>query len=600
MQDDKPASNGKPTGNGKPASNGGGIKGVTPAVTQPILNPVDLQQLLPLLPSEDEFARCLAEGKECKLGNGELPKEEIKSGDNANVIRGEVIRFFAYGGGSGKLVRGPTISLSGAWISGGLDLEHASIPYALKLTYCKFNDGVKMSGAECAALYLDGSHLAKGLSADGLTTKGNLCMCNGFSAKGEVQLRDTNVGGNLVCSGGKFCNNNPKGNALIADRAAIKGGVFMREGFSAEGAVWLLGANVSGDLICSGGKFCNPGGYALIADGVMTKGYVFMREGFSAEGAVWLLGANVGRDLDCSGGKFCNPGGYALIVEGGDINGRFLWKKDKKGRDIDGIGDVNLQDTEIGVFADEESAWQSFTVSLSGCVYNRFDSNMGAQSRLEWLAKRPCWKPFSPQPYEQVAKVLFGMGQNKDAREILLKKERLQTKHERTSWRHKIWRRLWNVFAGYGYRPRYTAAWMLFFVLVGTCLFCCADNNGRIVPHQPVVLANEEYLDTTHPPCPEFNCPPDERPTELVKRLFPDYPEFNALFYSADVFIPFFSLHQEPYWYPKSRGSDGWLFRWVIPVWYWLEIGLGWVLTSLFLLSVTGLLRPRQSSGERD
>ena len=206
---------------------------------------------------------------------------------------------------------------------------------------------------------------------------------------------------------------------------------------------------------------------------------------------------------------------------------------------------------------------------------------------------------FSPLPYEQAAKVLFGMGHANDAREILLEKERLQTKDERTPWHHKIGRRLWDVFAGYGYRLRRTACWMAGFVLVGAFLFNFADGNGRMVPHQPVVLANAEYREATNPPCAEFKCPPEKRPTELVKRLFPDYPEFNALVYSADVFIPFFALHQEPYWYPKPREMDGWFFRWFMPFWYWLEIGAGWVLTSLFLLSITGLLRPRQSSGEK-
>ena len=102
------------------------------AMTQSILNLVDFQSLKPLLPAEREFARCLAEGIFCTVGNGELPKEEIKSGDNANVVRGEVVRFFAYGGDSDKRsIRGAVIALRGAWILGELNLLHANIPYAL-------------------------------------------------------------------------------------------------------------------------------------------------------------------------------------------------------------------------------------------------------------------------------------------------------------------------------------------------------------------------------------------------------------------------------------------------------------------------------------
>ena len=40
-------------------------------------------------------------------------------------------------------------------------------------------------------------------------------------------------------------------------------------------------------------------------------------------------------------------------------------------------------------------------------------------------------------------------------------------------------------------------------------------------------------------------------------------------------------------------------WRW-LTVWYWVEIIAGWILTSMLLLSVTGLLRPSLSSGEKD
>ena len=509
-------------------------------MTQVSSNPV---KSLSLLPAEKEFARCLAEGKYCMVGNGKLPETPIKSGDNANVVRGEVVRFFAYGGEPDKRpIKAPVITLQGAWILGELNLTHANIPHALDLNCCRFVGPVVMSHAGCGALYLRGSHLAKGLDADGLV---------------------------------------------------VKGDVHLRDGFAADGEVSLLGANVGGDLACSGGEFFNPGGYALNADGLTTKGSVFMREGFSAEGEVRLPGANVGGRLICVGGGFHNLEGCALNVEGSIIHSGFIWRKTSGG------GRVELSHAKVGVFADEADSWESFKVASDGFTYDRLAGPVDAQVRLDWLGNRPRRMRFSPLPYEQAAKVLFGMGHANDAREILLEKERLQTKDERTPRHHKIGRRLWDVFAGYGYRLRRTAYWTAGFVLVGALLFNFANESGRIVPHQPVVLANAEYREATKSPCAEFKCPPEKRPTELVKRLFPDYPEFNALVYSADVFIPFFALHQEPYWYPKSREMDGWFFRRFMPFWYWLEIGAGWVLTSLLLLSITGLLRPRQSSGEK-
>ena len=647
-------------------------------MTGEIRNPAKLPT--DLYPVEKEFARCLAEGEFCIVGNGQLPgpEDRIESGEGANVVRGEVIRFFAYGGNGENPVSGPIIYLQGTWISGDLDLVHASIPYALVLRNCYFDASVSMQHAECAALYLKGSRLAGGVNADGLTTKGNVILNNGFSAEGAVRLLGANIGGNLDCADGRF--HNPGGKAFHADGLTTKGSVNLNEGFSAEGAVRLLGANIGGDLECTDGKFHNPGGKALNADGLTTKGKVNLNNDFSAEGEVWLLAANIGGSLNCTGKKFHNPKGYALVadklttkggvnlrggfsaegevrllganiggnlncadgkfhnpggkalnvdglttkgnvnlnegfsakgevrllgidigghlnctggefhnldgralsVDGGNISGGLLWRKTTC------EGGVNLTYARADVLADDPDSWKSCKVNLDGFIYNRFVDPMDAQFRIDWLSKRPDGMGFSLLPYEQAAKILFGMGHARDAREILLKKERLQTADQQTPLLYKIMRQLWDVFAGYGYRLRYTLGWMAFFIYVGTSVFLDADLQRRIVPHQPVVLANPAY---------QYAVYKGAHPTEFVPTMFSGYPKFNQFWFSVDIFIPLFNLHQETHWHPArdERGGFPWL-----TLWYWFEIVAGWILTSLLLLSITGLLRPRQSSGERD
>ena len=514
-------------------------------MTQAILNPVKLPS--DLNPAEKKFARCLGEGNPCTVGSGELPAPDnrVESGDAANVVRAEVIRFFAHGGDDEHPVRGTVIDLRGAQISGGLDLTHANIPYALLFGHCHFADSVRMQHAECVALNLVGSHLAKGLEADGLTAKG---------------------------------------------------GMYLRNGFFAESEVLLLGASIGGVLDCKGGKFHDPKGYALTADGLTTKGGVYLRDGFSAEGEVRLLGADIGGQLACEGGKFHNPNpnGFALIAEHARIGGSLLWRKIKGGKGV-----VNLSSAKAGVLADDTDSWKPFKVISDGFTYDQIVGPTDAESRIEWLAKRPDWKLFSPRPYEQAAKVLFGMGHAHDAREVLLEKERLQTADERTPLLRKIGRTLWDVFAGYGYRLRRTAAWMAGFVFLGAFIFWFADQSGCIVPNRPVVLANAKYNEAMSRVDRQSKCPDvADRPTSVARRLFPDYPEFNAFVYSLDVFIPVFALHQEPNWHPRPCPDRDLTLRF-LSWWHWLEIGAGWILTSLFLLSVTGVLRPRQSSGEK-
>ena len=523
-------------------------------MTQAILNPVKLPS--DLNPAERKFAACLAEGTPCLIGGGGLPEKPIESGNSANVVRGETVRFFAYGGDpDGNPVRGPVIELRGAWIDGELDLTHASIPYALLFSNCHFASSVDMQHAECVALYLGGSHLAQGLNASGLTTKGDVNLCAGFSANGEVRVLGADIGGNLSCVGGKFYN--PKGYALSADELTVKGSVFLsaRE---------------------EKGKAPIP---------------------FSADGEVRLLGANIGGNLDCVGGKFRNPSKRALDVQNGSINGGLLWRK------VSGDGVVFLGHAKAGVLVDELDSWKPFKVFLDGFTYDRFAHPADADSRIKWLANRPApdeWNilPFSPLPYEQAAKVLFAMGHDDDAREILLAKEQEVTK--RKKWWQKPLRWLWEKLAGYGYKPIRTFCAGMIVIAIGWGVFWCADESGRMVPHQPVVLANAEYKsEMARATGNGGQCRDGPKPTEAVARLFPDYPEFNAAVYSLDVFIPFFALHQEPYWYPNPSDSDREVLLRILPLWYWLEIGAGWILTSLFLLSVTGVLRPRQSSGEK-
>ena len=644
-------------------------------MTQAILNPVKLKSLLPLLPAEREFAGCLREGKLCAVGNGELPRVPIIHGDSANfanVVRPEVLRFFAYGGDPDKHpVRRASIDLLGAWICGeqSLDLTHAHIPYALGFFACHFAGAVAMQHVECAALNLSGSHLAKGLNADGLKTKGDVNLRAvfsaesevRFSAEGEVRLLGASIGGNLDCEGGKF--HNPEGYALNADGLTTKGNVSLRTWeekgkdpilFSAKGGVRLLGASIGGNLDCKGGKFfSNPKRNALYADGMAVKGSVFFKadEGdeksipFSADGEVRLLGASIGGNLDCKGGKFHNPKGYALAAESAKIGGSLIWRK------ISGNGVIHLGYAAASVLADELDSWKPFKVILDGFTYGQIVGPTNATPRINWLGGRPENHEFSPLPYEQAAKVLFGMGHASDARKTLLEKEREVTK--RKKWWQRPLRWLWDEFAGYGYRLWRTVAWSLAAVVVGWGVFSHASDIGGIVPHQPAILASDEYQQARQGGFAEM---------ESVREKFSEYPEFNPLVFSADVFIPLFALHQEPFWYPVA-GSENilallaasqhglalavggallalWMFmalevelrswprlamRWkrlprqscslvlraVVVLsfyllglesprhWYWLEIGAGWILTSLFLLSVTGFLRPRQSSGEK-
>jgi hypothetical protein len=62
---------------------------------------------------------------------------------------------------------------------------------------------------------------------------------------------------------------------------------------------------------------------------------------------------------------------------------------------------------------------------------------------------------------------------------------------------------------------------------------------------------------------------------------------FNPVFYAIDTVIPLVSLDQRSVWYPDPHVRDGSFMQW------WLNIAtlLGWLLSSIFVLSLARLAR---------
>ena len=85
------------------------------------------------------------------------------------------------------------------------------------------------------------------------------------------------------------------------------------------------------------------------------------------------------------------------------------------------------------------------------------------------------------------------------------------------------------------------------------------------------------------------------------RRLSDDYPRFDAgvfsldtVVYSLDVFVPLVDLHMASYWLPNAnRGSVVMGLRTgaFLRVYLWFHILAGWVLTTLFVVGLTGLVR---------
>jgi sRNA-binding regulator protein Hfq len=226
-------------------------------------------------------------------------------------IRAELIRWLCVDHTARERVDPKGIQAYGARVVGKLDLSYITIPFGLALRRCRLMEDTELYSADLVQLDLQGSWVLS-FNADHINVKSGVFLRNGFRAEGEVRLAGAQLG-HLDCDNSVFTN--PSKVALHADGINVKGDVFLRNGFRAEGEVRLPGAKIEGDLGCEGGVFANASKVALRADGISVNGSIFFWKGFRAEGEVRLLGAHIGSVLGCENGVFANPSKDALSAD---------------------------------------------------------------------------------------------------------------------------------------------------------------------------------------------------------------------------------------------------------------------------------------------
>ncbi len=500
-------------------------------------------------------------------------------------IRAELLRWLCLDREASSRVDPAGLQVLGAKITGALNLSFGSVPFPLGLFRCRLLEPAQLRSTQIPALYLNGSR-TKSIFADGVNVKGSVFLRQGFTAEGEVQLLGAQIGGNLECSGGAF--KNARGKALNADGAEVKVSVFLRQDFTAEGEVRLLGAQIGGNLECSGGAFKNAGGKALDADGAKVKGSVFLRQGFTAEGEVLLLRAQIGGNLQCDGGAFS-----ALSAETAVIKGGLLWRQIANPQNAK----LNLINASVGAIVDDEASWpKAGNLALDGFVYQRFSGRKtpkDAKKRLEWLDRLD---EFSTQPYRQLAKVLRETGDERGADRVLYEMERRAWQREAElaiqegqrdgrvaararflSWWLRAKACILRITIGYGVYPLRVWEALAFLVALGFSLFHLGYFRGAMTPVASSAAGQTAYL---------FFKSHGRRPD--------GYPAFNSLAYSVENTIQVLRLGQSRYWAPDPSPPTGRPFPAFLRWFRWFQIVAGWVLVALFLAGVTGIARRRE------
>ena len=523
--------------------------------------------------------------------------ERPEKGSADNTIRAGLIRALLLGTGDcTPPARG--LRIVGAWITGKLDLQGEALPVPLGLQKCTLEEDVLLRACTLPALYLTGTRLPK-LNAQRLQCNGPLHLSDGFQATGLVDLTGAKITGQLACVGGKFL---AERMALNCNAITVGADVFLREGFEATGEVNLVRARIGGGLDGTGGKFLAEG-IALNCSAITVGASLFLREGFEAQGRIDLNRAVITGNLHISGATLTT----GLDAQGMRVRAGFIWK------DIEGDGiEVDFIDAHVGTLHDLPGSWQSVTeLYLSSFRYDRIESDMDVQERLDWLAKHDATvSRFTPQPYVQLANVLRRQGFAGDAARVLVRREDKQRAEEWdraiTAMDGTLWRELTgyaHVFRpflslpfkwmfGYGHRPEWVLPWIAFILAITICFAQQIHIHGQFAPTSSVVLTSQDWLDSfptepLHPSSPLWRTQMDAWAQTTSGR---DYTSFSAFLYALDLFIPLDALGQEKNWAPSAE--RGWWGEWGHRL-RWLVQMAGWVITAIGAAVVTGLIGRR-------
>ena len=399
--------------------------------------------------------------------------------------------------------------------------------------------------------------------------KGAFTVINSY-VNGTLSLLGTSIDSDLKCEQGVF--ENPEGSAIVAKNAQVKGDFFLFDSH-VNGTVFLVGATIDGRFACENSSFY---GFEKIAINALSSdiGTVLLSNGFRGRGEVLFYNATIKDTLYMEHKLPLTFAKFALkLFSINSLAGILFWQH------FNSLI-LDLQFTTTRTLEDSEESWpQSGSLKLNGFNYKKISSNspITSDQRLKWLRLQN-QETFFPQPYEQLAQVLQTSGHEQAATEVLIGKQEDRRHYGNLNCISWWWNWFLGFFIDHGYHPYKALLFALVFVTLGTRLFSWGYSQNLISP---------SHIETFESP-----------PTSASRQVAEDYPKFNPLIYSLDVFIPIMDLHQQNYWLPNAnRGTEvplllfrcttGSLLRW----YFWIHIVWGWILTSLWVAGFTGLVR---------
>jgi hypothetical protein len=460
-----------------------------------------------------------------------------------------------------KWLKSPrSLALIGSKIAGWLDMVGLDVQQNLNMYGTELGP-VNLADAQIGGqLSLDRSAVGGPLNMSSIHIRRHLLMAEaklgeiilGYArVDGQISLRNSTVYGRLHMDGLHVDHD------LLMYLADFRNKVELNEAYIG-GQFSLSGSKFSGDLNMTSlqvgaNVFVHPA--RLRSDGGAGAEQVYETE---FEAPISLYFGKIGGSLDLIG-TFRSSVDLTGTQIGGDLR---LGKVELTGPQLGGAPNVGesteeahwsqnaaliLKNVKAGALQDLPDAWPN-TVDLNGFTYGGLGGMSDAGKHLvinravedfeAWLGKQ---RPYSPPPYEQLAKVLRNQGRPDAADSILYAgKERERAEAPLPTY---IVLTLSKWFIGYGYHLFQSLIWISGFLILGALLLRVSKQGSKISRHY-----NTAY----------------------------------GLVYSFDLLLPLIKLREKHY----NIDLNGW-----IRYYFYIHRIMGFLLASFLVAGLSGLAK---------
>ncbi|MFE6284014.1 oxidoreductase [Streptomyces sp. NPDC057877] len=469
------------------------------------------------------------------------------------TVRARVVCWLLLDGPPALAGRVSSLKLTGVRISGSLDLAGGTVVPYVEFQGCRFDGEVLLPEARFTTVRLVNCSVPR-LEAARVQTEGDLHLPRCRFHRG-IRLTDAQIGTDLLLN--QAVVDRDRGGRSIAADGLNVGQDLQAELLESHGELSLRGATIGVSLSLRGARLTSPyTRHALNAPQLTVERTLYLTP--AATGGAQLNGATPARGtrvraFECRGGVRLDDGRFGdavdferarfVLTDEQELSLRrvqvpelrFLGERPERGR-------VVLSGARIVNLVDRASSWPGpGHLQMSGFSYETLVPRgpFPLAERLRWVAAATA--EYHPEPYERLAAVLRSSGEDEDAREVLLARQR--RRRETLPLGPKLWGYAQDWTVAYGYRTGRAAVWMAVLWAAGSLAFARAGRPGT-------------GDSSGNPP-------------------------WNPALFALDLLLPVIDLGQVGVWH-----LDG--------GWQWLAaalVVLGWVLATTVAAGATRLLR---------